>query len=349
VAERRVVSCGARYGEGGLGQHLAQVIEDSRIDGTLRWYFSTGPRPGDTEGIKIGSTPRWLLGAPPVRFRPDWRRQLTDAVFDREVERRLDGADVLSGFGGQALRSFARARSLGYARLELESPTLHVAWVARQLETAHRACGLERPWLSRLQRSRIVREYDVADLVYVTSALSHQTFVDAGYPEAKLRRRALTVDPRYRPAQCPPADDLFRVVYVGSLSVAKGIPVLLQAFEALRLPEARLTLVGGWGTRGMRRVVEGATRRDSRIEVAKGDPLPFVQQASAYVHPSFSDGFGYAPMEALACGVLVIVTENTGMKEHVREGVDGFVVPAGSAGAIRRCLEEIASGRSSRR
>jgi glycosyltransferase involved in cell wall biosynthesis len=76
--------------------------------------------------------------------------------------------------------------------------------------------------------------------------------------------------------------------------------------------------------------------------VQPGDPLPVLQKADVFVHPSYEDGFGYAPMEALACGVPVVVTEDTGMKEYVRDGVNGFIVPTGSVDAIVAALRHLA-------
>jgi glycosyltransferase involved in cell wall biosynthesis len=92
----------------------------------------------------------------------------------------------------------------------------------------------------------------------------------------------------------------------------------------------------------MRKYLAQKLRADPRITISPGDPLPHLQRAHVYVHPSFQDGYGYAPMEALACGVPVIVTEDTGMKEHVREGVDGYVVPAGDPDALLDRLEHLA-------
>ena len=79
----------------------------------------------------------------------------------------------------------------------------------------------------------------------------------------------------------------------------------------------RLKLVGGWGTRGMRRFVEDACAEDPRITAGPGDPLEHLRTASLCVHPAYEDGFAYAPAEALACGVPVIVSEDTGMKELI--------------------------------
>jgi glycosyltransferase involved in cell wall biosynthesis len=92
----------------------------------------------------------------------------------------------------------------------------------------------------------------------------------------------------------------------------------------------------------MRRYMDDWLARDLDITVAPGDPLPALQRADVFVHPTYEDGFGYAPMEALACGVPVITTEDTGMKEYIRPGENGFVVPTGNREAIRERLIQIA-------
>jgi glycosyltransferase involved in cell wall biosynthesis len=93
-------------------------------------------------------------------------------------------------------------------------------------------------------------------------------------------------------------------------------------------------LVGGWGTRGMRRFIERACAGDRRITICPGDPLPHLRRARLYVHPAYEDGFAYAPAEALACGVPLIVSEDTGMKELIGSIGEGLVVPTGDLEAL---------------
>jgi glycosyltransferase involved in cell wall biosynthesis len=81
--------------------------------------------------------------------------------------------------------------------------------------------------------------------------------------------------------------------------------------------------------------------RDPRIRLHSGDPLPHLQRADVLVHPSFKEGFGYAPIDALACEVPVIVSEDTGMEEHVEPGRNGWVMPIGSVEAIVDRLEAL--------
>jgi glycosyltransferase involved in cell wall biosynthesis len=248
---------------------------------------------------------------------------------------------VFNGFNGQALHCFQSARRLGYERLVLESATAHVNQVKRQQEKAVRTLGIEAGWLNEAQCRKTLSEYRMADVIIVTSGYSHVTFLAEGIPSDKLCLRTLRIDPRFTPPHARPMDGIFRVVYVGSLTALKGIPVLLHAFARFPERDAELTLVGGWATRGMRRYLQNWLRRDTRVRIAMGDPLPHLQRADVYVHPSFTDGLGLAPLEAQACGLPVIVTEDTGMKENVQEGVSGYVVPTGSWEAILERLNAI--------
>jgi glycosyltransferase involved in cell wall biosynthesis len=216
-----------------------------------------------------------------------------------------------------------------------------VGHARRRYDEAYRAFPIERDWLGSGYLARALAEYAIADAIWVNSEYVRETFLAEGVPAGKLRRRVLSVDPRFTPRSHQPANPGLNVVYVGSLTVPKGIPVLLDAFSRFPDRAARLTLVGGSGTRPMARMLAAALARDSRIQINPGDPLPHLQTADVYVHPSYCDGFGYGPAEALACGVPVVVTEDTGMKELIAPGRTGWVVPTGSWQAILEVLSTL--------
>jgi glycosyltransferase involved in cell wall biosynthesis len=246
------------------------------------------------------------------------------------------------GFAGKSLRTFRTAARLGADRLELVAPNSHVQNVSRLHARAAADSGLSDSWLNQAQIRKTLREYALADRIYVHSEYVRQSFLDAGIRAAKLVRTVLHPDPRFVPPQRRPEDNTLRIVYVGRVEMTKGIALLLEAFDRLSVSNVELRIVGGWSTRSVRRRLQTRMREDSRITVQPGDPLPVLQKADVFVHPSYEDGFGYAPMEALACGVPAIVTEDTGMKEYVRDGVNGFVVPTGSVDAIVAALERLA-------
>jgi len=335
------ISCTAAPGTGGLGRHFTELLDDLRERGELTRYYSSATRAGD-EGVVVRRRLASVVGRyTPVRLSAGWKVFADSDLFDRAIASQLCATDAHVGFGGQSLRTFRRARALAAQRLELVSGSSHVDNVRRRHADAARAYGFEGDWLNGALHRKTLAEYELVDSIVVASEYSRESFLAAGVAAEKVRTFAFRPDPRYVPPDVRPADGVFRVVYVGALTVAKGVPVLVDAFARWREPDAELVLVGGWATRGMRRYLEAATARDARVRIVPGDPLPHLQRADVYVHPSFQDGFAYAPLEALACGVPVVVSEDTGMKERVRDGLDGYVVPTGDGDAILDRLVEL--------
>jgi glycosyltransferase involved in cell wall biosynthesis len=217
------------------------------------------------------------------------------------------------------------------------SANSHLANVIRKHELARRRYPLEGSWASRLL-ARNVAEYEQADRVFVASRYIRESFLREGYDEARLYDFPLTADARYGQIVREPGDQ-FKIVYVGSLAVHKGVPLLIDAVRRLAHLDLELVLVGGWGTTGMRKFVQRACAGDPRISVAPGDPLPHLRTASLCVHPAYEDGFAYAPAEALAAGVPLIVTEDTGMNELIDPGRNGVIVPTDDIDALVEAIE----------
>jgi len=318
IAPLANIACSVPYGAGGLGRHFAEMVETSRSAGVLQHYLSSAPKPADQEagiGIPVHARPSHTqLRRTPARFDPGWMNYLSGVAFDRSVAPRLPRVSRgFTGFAGQSLRSPERVRSQGVS-VGLLGATSHVQNVERQHRWSREMHRLERAWLNSAQVRRTLREYQIADVIYVASEYSRLSLVDAGFPPDRIVRWHLTPAARYLSAtRSLVRDGIFRVVYVGSLTVSKGIPVLLEAFARFPIREARLSLVGGWSTRGMRRYLEARVAHDPRISITPGDPLPHLLSAAVLVHPSWDDGFAYPGAEALAVGLPVIASDNTGI------------------------------------
>jgi glycosyltransferase involved in cell wall biosynthesis len=320
---RVVVTCSAPLGTGGLGRHLEEILDALERRGSQASSISDTTREADPRR----HWSRHLSG----------RAWLTSVRFDNYAAGRLPAADHLIAFNGTARAQFRVARRRHLQSLGLVSANSHIEQVVAQHRRAYAAYPIERPWSTQLVR-RNLAEYEQADSVYVASRYIWESFVERGYPAERLATFPLTPAPRFGPGEAGETS-AFEVVYVGSLVVHKGVPLLLDAFSRLAFEDMRLVLVGGWKTPHMRRLIEGAQARDPRISAAPGDPLPHLRRASVCVHPAYEDGFGYAPAEALAAGVPVIVSEDTGMKELIGGERDGLVVPTGDRDALVQALE----------
>ena len=338
----RVIACRSAYGQGGLGQHFAQLVEESRVNNELAAYYAHTIKEGD-EGIgnlvgyvKLKRLKRYT----PLRFYPSWSGYIGENIFDKKVASELNiQADAFMGFVGKSLHSFKRAKKLGFKQLELIAANSHVRNVQRLHRKAAKDLGMKDTWLNEALIRKTMKEYEQADFIYTHSEYTRQSLINEGISPEKLKKTYLKVDDKFVPPHSKPDDGVFRVVYAGRVDSTKGIPLLLEAFSRLSVKKAQLTLVGGWSSSHMKQYMMEWMAKDNRILMAPGDPLLPFQEADVYVHPTYEDGFAYAPMEALACGVPVIVTEDTGMKEHVVEGESGYVVSTGSWQAIHEKME----------
>jgi glycosyltransferase involved in cell wall biosynthesis len=339
-AGRVVVSCSAPLGSGGLGRHLSEIVEALERSAQRPTCVCASTRSSDPR------PPRHLAGVPyladllarssaPVS--PAIRTRAVMAEFDAYAAERLAPADHLIAFNGQALRQLSAARQAGYSSTSLVSANSHLRRVLRQHARARRQYPLEGSWAGHLLR-RNLQEYHRADRILVASRYIRESFLEEGFPDELMSDFPLTPHPRFEPGGEHEAAGSFDIVYVGSLTVHKGVPLLIDAVRRLAHADIRLRLVGGWGTRGMRRFLQSACAADRRISIAPGDPLPHLQSARLCVHPAYEDGFGYAAAEALACGVPVIVSEDTGMKDLIEPGA-GLILPTGDLAALTDAID----------
>jgi len=332
------VSCPAPLGAGGLGRHLGEILAAIEATGVVpRSISESDGSPGSASGL-LGRAENAAL-APLARLSPSLRMWSASVAFDRRAARALEPGEHLLAFNGTATAQFRAARGSGFDSLRLVAANSHYRHVRRQHERAHRQYPIEAQWSTRLLE-RNLREYREADRIYYASDYIRESFLEQGFAEDRLLHFPLTPDTRYAPAARPTHSSTFDVVYVGSLTVHKGVPLLINAVRALpHAGELRLILVGGWGTRGMRSFIERACAEDPRISVRHGDPLAHLHAARLHVHAAYEDGFAYAPAEALACGLPVIVSEDTGMKELVEHGRNGLILPTGDLDALTQAID----------
>jgi glycosyltransferase involved in cell wall biosynthesis len=134
------------------------------------------------------------------------------------------------------------------------------------------------------------------------------------------------------------------ILHVGNDNWYKNVATLLHAFAALNEPDLVLLKVGGLGA-GNRELVEklGITDRFVQVTGANDDELMcFYSLAEMLVFPSLHEGFGWPPLEAMACGCPVITTHRASLTEVCGDAclyVDPQDVE-GIAGAIHKLANE---------
>ncbi|MBI2935857.1 MAG: glycosyltransferase family 4 protein [Chloroflexi bacterium] len=301
----------------------------------------------DLEAIPPGKVHTFLLPELLKRLRLStpyrWRGPLLYAAyerFDRWASSRLGECDLLlvwSSFGRYTMRA-AKHRGATTVLVRSAAHTLAQKHIVEE-ELARVNLRREHELLYEPLVCKQLEEYEAADYILVNSRYVVDTFIQAGIAPDKLVCVPHGILTSHF-SRAPKEDGQFRILYVGMLSLEKGVHHLLEAVSRLKAEDhadVDLWLVGK-----ILPEVQTFLRRYRGLFKAVG-PVPRVKlpwyysQASVLVLPSLQEGFGLVVPEAMACGVPVICTP-TGAAEVVREGVDGFIVPFADPEALRQRL-----------
>lgn len=129
----------------------------------------------------------------------------------------------------------------------------------------------------------------------------------------------------------------FRFLFAGNICARKGVPVLLEAWKSLagKVKNSELWLVGSLAPH-LKSLIPALDCLRVKDRVTRSEMAGLFRQVDALVLPSFSEGFGLVLVEAIAAGLPVITTSNTGGPDLHRCGAESMVslVEAGSIEAL---------------
>jgi glycosyltransferase involved in cell wall biosynthesis len=199
------------------------------------------------------------------------------------------------------------------------------------------------------------REMELADLVLMPSSFALQSLLDH-CPAKKTVMASYGVDTAFwSPAERPDTEGPLRFIYAGQVSLRKGIPDLIDAWEKADLRDAELELVGQW-------TLADGKKRALPPHVTSLSPLAPTMLRERYrashvfVFPSYFEGYGLVLAEAMACGLPAIASTATAAPDFIDElcvrlvepgDVDGLVEALRWAADHRDSLAEM--GRAARR
>jgi glycosyltransferase involved in cell wall biosynthesis len=149
------------------------------------------------------------------------------------------------------------------------------------------------------------------------------------------------------PVRVPVAQRPRRVVYVGRLEAYKRVDVLLRAMASLRerLPDAETVVIG----RGSQQALLEALARELGIAdrtrfagfVSDAERDALLADARVCVCPSVKEGWGLAVIESNAVGTPVVASDAPGLRDSVRDGETGFLVPVDDVAAFAARIAEL--------
>ncbi len=287
---------------------------------------------------KVSTFP-WLMGPATLAGRfglPGLRERLNLAAietFDRWMAARLAPCEAFHCLSSFGLQSHRAARARHGALTVCDRGSSHITFQNEILREEYARFDIPYRGTDARIVERELAEYEFCDLISVPSGFSLRSFVEKGVPREKLRLNPYGVDlSMFHPM--PKRDAVFRVLFVGSISIRKGIAYLLEAVKRAAIGALDLVLIGDVDKDAARVLAKCDMPLRHLGVLPRAELAEHYSQASVLVLPSIEDGFGLVMAQAMACGVPVIATTNTGAEDLFSDGVEGFIVPIRDGAAI---------------
>jgi glycosyltransferase involved in cell wall biosynthesis len=178
------------------------------------------------------------------------------------------------------------------------------------------------------------QELEIVDKIFVLSQLVNKNLINSGVPSSKIHVFNLGFDPIRFYAKneysCSFSQSI-KIIYTGIITKRKGVHLMSNVAKRLQHLSIEWVFIGS---------------KDDAFDCINGLPnsryIPYLQHdklvkelhaSDIFVLPSYLDSWAMVVIEAMACGLPVIVTENTGAKDAVTED-SGFIIPIDDEDAL---------------
>jgi glycosyltransferase involved in cell wall biosynthesis len=249
-------------------------------------------------------------------------------------------SSIIVGWSGFSYKTFVKAKNYNIIKI-LERGSSHIQFQSEILLEEHKIFNVEYKIEKKFIEQEL-KEYSLADYVSVPSIFSKKTFLDRGFKDEKIIVTPYGVDLiNFLPKK--KIDKTFRFIYVGQISFRKGSLYTLKAFQELNLPESELLMIGQkeYKIKPFLKEYEKNKRIKFINHVEQSNLVNYYNHSDVFVMSSIEDGFAMVILQALACGLPVICTPNSGGSELIKDGFNGYVVPIRNINELKKKMNLI--------
>lgn len=249
------------------------------------------------------------------------------------------------GFSGDSLEQVGAAREAGLwtAVEQIIAPRGVLDRLMEEEEDAFPDWKFEqgRDRFAHAFGQRELAEWGLADLVVCGSEFVRRGVVEATAGRVRCAVVPYGVDQRFSLPPRTPRKGPLRVLTVGAADLRKGTPYVMAAARQLA-GKATFRLVGFCNVPDQIRWTLGDALELTGV-VPRSEIVKQYEWADVFLLPSLCEGSATVIYEALAAGLPVVTTENTGTV--VRDGKEGFIVPIRDPDSIVAALERLDADR----
>lgn len=192
-----------------------------------------------------------------------------------------------------------------------------------------------------------IKETKLADYFLTASEFSKNSLTNYNIDEKKIFICPYGIDMNaYRNInESASNSQKLNLLFIGRTTQKKGFFYFLDAIKDLDKNKYAITIVGNYDKKS-EYYKEYKDVCEFTGFVMKNEVILYCSKADILIFPSLADGFGLSVLEALACGLPVICSQNAGVSDLIVDGYNGFVVPAADSRIIREKILWFESNRN---
>jgi len=237
--------------------------------------------------------------------------------------------DILVAWSGSAEKSFKKINLLKKNIIKiLERGSTHISFQNKILEEEFKNLKIDKIPIDKRIIEKEIREYNLSDYIFVPSAFAKKTFIENGINEKKIIKvpYGTNLDEFYAEENI---SKQFTIISTGHISVRKGSLYLLEAFNELNLDDSKLLMVGNIEKELLPFLKPFFLNPNIIFQkhVNQKKLRSFYNNSNLFVTSSLEEGLAVVQIQAMACGLPLICTPNSGGEELIEEGKNGFVCP----------------------
>lgn len=237
--------------------------------------------------------------------------------------------DILVAWSGSAEKSFKKINLLKKNIIKiLERGSTHISFQNKILEEEFKKLRIDKIPIDKRIIEKEIREYNLSDYIFVPSSFAKKTFIENGIDEKKIIKvpYGTNLDEFYAEENI---SKQFTIISTGHISVRKGSLYLLEAFSELNLDDSKLLMVGNI-EKDLFPFLKPFFLNPNIIfqkHVNQKKLRSFYNNSNLFVTSSLEEGLAVVQIQAMACGLPLICTPNSGGEELIEEGKNGFICP----------------------
>lgn len=269
-----------------------------------------------------------------------------DRLHDRYAANRLKdfNADMVIGYEESCLETFREAKKYGMTTvLDLAQIHFHeITNISNQFpifKELYKNVSLRKK-INKIKEE----ELKLADYIICLSEWAKESLIKNNIPSHKIYVANLGFDPdKFKGKEKYICEEKLKIVFVGTLTKRKGVDLLLNVSKELS-SIVDLTMIGP--------LADASDLLDPQNNTFTWHPFvnhdqlsKLLREADLFVFPSYLDSWAMVVVEAMASGLPVIVSSNTGAKEALATDA-GYIIPPGDTLILKERIRYLYNNKS---